>query len=68
MVFEIHVEGPALGSLMPPATMERAVILRSGTSKIMLLWRWMFDPRLTLDGFKDILDRSFSGAKLSSTQ
>ena len=34
--------------------MERAVVLRSRTERIMLLWFLMLHPWLTLDGFKDV--------------
>jgi len=67
-VFEIHAKGLALGSLMPLAIIERAVILRYGTGRIMFLWLWTFHLRLILDGFENVLNRELQWAKLSSTR
>jgi len=44
---------------MPLAIMKKAVTLRSGMGRMVLLWLQMLHPRLTLDGFKDILDKEF---------
>ena len=42
---------------MPLAIKERAVIFRSETGRIMLLWFQTLHPVLTLDGFEDVLNQ-----------
>jgi len=63
-VFKIHAERSTLGSLMPLAIMERAVILHSGSGKIVLLWLLMLHPRLIVDGFEDVLDRELQWSEV----
>ena len=63
-VFEIHAAGRTLGSLMPLAIMERAVILRTGTGWTVLLWLMTLHPRLTLDSFEDVLDRELQWSEV----
>jgi len=66
-IFEILAEGSTLGSPVLLVIMERVVVLRSRTGRIMLLRFQTLHPGLTLDGFEDVLDRAFRGVKLSST-
>jgi len=56
-IFEILAEGSTLESPRSLAIMEGEVIFHSKTSKTVWLRFWMFHPELTLDGFKDVLDR-----------
>ena len=55
--FEILAEGLALESSVSLIIMDKAVILRSRMERIMLLRFQMLHLGLTLDGFKDVLDR-----------
>ena len=56
-IFKVLREGPTLGSLVSLPVMERVVVLLSEMSGVMLLCFRMLHLGLTLDGFKDVLDR-----------
>ena len=56
-IFEILAEGSTLGSPVLHVIMERVVVLRSRTGRIMLLRFQTLQPGLILDGFEDVLDR-----------
>ena len=56
-IFKVFIEGLTLGCLVSLVVMKGAVVLRSGTSRVVLLCFRMLQPGLTLDVFKDILDR-----------
>ena len=56
-IFKVLTEGSTLRRLVSFAVMEGAVVLRSGTSRIVWLCFRTLHSGLTFDGFKDIMDR-----------
>ena len=43
-------------SLVSLAVVEGIVVSHSGISRVLCFYLWTFHPKLTLDGFKDVLD------------
>ena len=64
-IFRILMEGPALKSLVSLVIIEGAVVIRSETSRVVLLWFRALYPGLTLEGFKDILDRELQRGEVA---
>jgi len=63
-IFKVLTVGPTLRSSVSLAVMEGTIVSRSRTSKVMCFCLRVLHPKLTFDGFEDVLDRELQRGKV----